>query len=71
MPACIGEAQAVFLELLAHRYRRKFTDVWDFVEWAEQNEPGIDMTSPPRRNLFRIVCRPIPRQRVRERELLP
>jgi tRNA A-37 threonylcarbamoyl transferase component Bud32 len=49
-PTCIGEARTVFLELLANRYKRPFTDVWEFVEWAEKHEPGLDFTSPPQRN---------------------
>jgi hypothetical protein len=52
MPTCVGEAQTIFLEQLSNRYRRPFADVWDFVEWAEKNEPGLDFTSPPRRAVF-------------------
>jgi hypothetical protein len=53
MPTCVGETRAVFLKLLANRYKRPFADVWEFVEWAQKNEPGLDFTSPPRRNPFR------------------
>jgi len=49
MPTSGGEVRTVFLEQLANRYKRPFADVWDFVEWAEKNEPGLDFTSPPRR----------------------
>ena len=53
MPTCVGEARTVILELLANRYRQPFADVWEFVEWAQKNEPGLDFTSPPKRNPFR------------------
>jgi hypothetical protein len=53
MPTCVGEARAVFLELLANRYKRPFADVWEFVEWAQEHEPGLDFKTPPKRNPFR------------------
>jgi hypothetical protein len=46
----VWAGQAVFLELLANRYKRPFADVWEFVEWAQQHEPSLDFTSPPKRN---------------------
>jgi hypothetical protein len=48
-PTCVGEARTVILEQLANRYKRPFADVWEFVEWAQQHEPGLDFTSPPKR----------------------
>jgi hypothetical protein len=48
MPTCVGEAQAVILELLAKRYKRTFADQWDFVEFAETYLPDIDLKSPPK-----------------------
>jgi hypothetical protein len=53
MPTCIGKARTVLLEQLSNRYRRPFADVWEFVEWAQQHEPGLDFTSPPKRNPLR------------------
>jgi hypothetical protein len=50
MPTCLGKSQTVFLELLSRRYKQSFADIWDFVAWAEKNEPGIDFKSPPKRN---------------------
>jgi hypothetical protein len=41
------------LEQLSNRYRRPFAHAWEFVEWAEKNEPGLDFTTPPKRNPFR------------------
>jgi hypothetical protein len=49
MPTCVRETPAVILEQLSNRYQRPFADVWEFVEWAQQNEPGLDFTTPPRR----------------------
>jgi hypothetical protein len=53
MPACVGEARTVILEQLSNRYKRSFADLWEFVEWAQEHEPGLDFTSPPKRNPFR------------------
>jgi hypothetical protein len=53
MPTCVSEARTVFLELLANRYQRPFADVWEFVEWAQVHEPGLDFTAPPKRNPLR------------------
>lgn len=50
MPTCVGDTRIVILGLLANRYKRPFADIWEFVEWAEKNEPGLDFTSPPKRN---------------------
>jgi hypothetical protein len=50
MPTCVGEARTVIVEQLGYRYKRTFADIWEFVEWAEKNEPGLDFTSPPKRN---------------------
>lgn len=30
-------------------YRREFADVWEFVEFAEQRLPDVDLKSPPKR----------------------
>jgi hypothetical protein len=53
MPTCVGPTRKVILDQLAKRYKRPFADVWEFVEWAQKNEPGLDFTSPPKRNPFR------------------
>jgi hypothetical protein len=52
MPTCVGKARSIILQLLADRYKRPFADVWEFVEWAEKYEPGLDFTTPPKRNLL-------------------
>src|SRR5262249_39842994 len=49
MPTCVDEARSAFLELLRNRYKQPFVDLWEFVEWAEKHEPGIDFTTPPKR----------------------
>lgn len=51
LPTCVRQTRAVILEQLSNRYKRPFVDVWEFVEWAEKNEPGLDFTTPPRRNV--------------------
>src|SRR5262249_23681165 len=49
MPTCIGEARRVVLDQLGHRYRRTFTDVWEFVHFSEEQKLGLDLTSPPQK----------------------
>ena len=49
MPTCIGEARRVILDQLGNRYRRPFADVWEFVRFAEEQQLGLDLTSPPRK----------------------
>jgi hypothetical protein len=49
MPTCIGEARRVILDYLASRYRRPFRDRWEFVEYAQQHLPDLDLTGPPTR----------------------
>jgi hypothetical protein len=48
-PICFGQARRVILDQLENRYHCKFTDHWEFVAWAEQNQLGLDLTSPPKR----------------------
>jgi len=45
-PLCVGEAQEVILKELGRRTGRRFAGVWDFVEWAEQHAPSLDLASP-------------------------
>jgi hypothetical protein len=49
MPACIGEVRRVILDQLGNRYRRRFADVWEFVRFAKERLPDVDLTSPPQR----------------------
>jgi hypothetical protein len=49
MPTCVGDARAVILALLGQRYGRAFADQWEFVEWAHEHQPDLDLTTPPKR----------------------
>jgi hypothetical protein len=49
MPACTGGLRAEVLRLLGGQVGRHFDRVYDFVVWAEQNRPDLDLRSPPRR----------------------
>jgi hypothetical protein len=49
MPPCIGKARRIVLDQLGNRYRRTFADVWEFVRFAEEQQLGLDLTSPPKR----------------------
>ncbi len=38
----------IILNQLENSYGRKFADRWDFVRYAEENELGLERTSPLR-----------------------
>ena len=46
-PASAGEAEAIVLEHLGRLGNRKFDNVWDFVEWADTNDPSLHLRSAP------------------------
>jgi hypothetical protein len=47
-PACLGPARQAVLRLTEPRSGRRLESVWDFVDWAREQEPGIDLASPYR-----------------------
>jgi len=47
MPTCFGDARRVILDHLERRYDRRFNTVWSFVRFAEEQELGVDFTTPP------------------------
>src|SRR5262249_60055338 len=49
MPTCISEARRIILDQLGNRYQRRFADVWEFVRFAQEHLPDIDLTTPPKR----------------------
>jgi hypothetical protein len=49
MPACVGDKRHLVLDNLGHRYQRRFADLWDFVAWAKEHKPELDLTTPPQR----------------------
>jgi hypothetical protein len=48
-PFCVGEARQLVLGQLARHYHRPFASQWDFVRFAEEQNLGLDLTSPPKR----------------------
>jgi hypothetical protein len=48
-PLCVGEARRQVLGQLSRHYQRPFADQWDFVRFARNELPGIDLLTPPRR----------------------
>jgi hypothetical protein len=46
-PTCVGPGRRVILAELGNRANRSFADVWDFVDWAREQQPGLDLTTPP------------------------
>jgi serine/threonine protein kinase len=47
-PLCVGLSRRAVLDRLGGRYGRRFTDQWDFVDFAQQHLE-LDLTSPPKR----------------------
>jgi hypothetical protein len=48
-PKCLCPARRLILDQLGNRCRRPFADVWQFVRSAEEQKPGLDFTTPPKR----------------------
>jgi serine/threonine protein kinase len=48
-PLFVNEARRVVLDQLGNRYGRRFADLWEFVAWAQEHEPNLDLTTPPQR----------------------
>jgi len=48
-PTCVGLARRVVLDQLENRYRQDFADHWAFVRFAQEQNLGLDFTSPPKR----------------------
>jgi len=49
MPTCLGDTRRLVLDYLGTRYERSFSDHWDFVEYAREHLPEVDLTTPPKR----------------------
>ena len=49
MPTCIGAGRRTVLDYLGGSCRRSFRDHWEFVEYAREQLPEIDLTTPPKR----------------------
>jgi hypothetical protein len=48
-PTCVGQGRRIILAELGKRAGRSFADVWDFVSWAREQQPNLDLTTPPLR----------------------
>jgi hypothetical protein len=48
-PLCVGNGRRAVLDVLEIHYQRHFADQWDFVCYAQDNNLGFDLTSPPKR----------------------
>jgi hypothetical protein len=48
-PTCVGRAREVVLRSLGQKCGQPFADVWEFVDWAQEHRPDLDLTTPPRR----------------------
>jgi hypothetical protein len=48
-PMLVNQARRSVLDQLGQRYGRRFADLWEFVAWAREHEPNLDLTTPPQR----------------------
>ncbi len=49
LPTCQDPARRVVLAFLEIRYQRPFRNHWEFVAFARERLPDVDLTSPPKR----------------------
>jgi len=49
MPTCLGPARRVVLDYLGYLNHRSFRNHWEFVDYAREHLPDLDLTSPPKR----------------------
>jgi len=48
-PKCQDPARRVVLDYLEYRCHRRFRNHWEFVEYAREHLPDVDLTTPPKR----------------------
>jgi hypothetical protein len=48
-PLFVNEARRIVLDQLGNRCGRRFADLWEFVAYAREHEPNLDLTTPPQR----------------------
>ena len=46
-PTCRRKARQVIVARLGNQCGRPFANLWDFVDWAREHRPDLDLTSPP------------------------
>jgi hypothetical protein len=47
MPTCLEPARLVFVRQLGWQCGQNFANQWELVEWARENRPDLDLSSPP------------------------
>jgi hypothetical protein len=47
MPTCQRPAREVIIRQLGYQCGRPFGNLWEFVDWAREHRPDLDLTSPP------------------------
>jgi hypothetical protein len=47
MPPCQRPAREVIVRQLGHQCGRPFANMWEFVDWAREHRPDLDLNSPP------------------------
>jgi hypothetical protein len=59
-PLCVGAARRLVLDQLSRHYQRPFADQWDFVDYVQQQQLGLDLTTPPARSRMLPQAAPKP-----------
>ncbi len=49
LPTCVGDGRRVVFDHLGNRYRRRFETHWDLIRYAQEQNLGLDFTTPPKR----------------------
>jgi hypothetical protein len=49
MPTCLGQSRRAVLDQLGNRYGRRFSNHWAFVRFAQEQNLGLNFTTPPKR----------------------
>jgi hypothetical protein len=49
LPTRPPPARQVIIDQIGNQCGRRFADEWDFVDWARESRPDLDLTAPPDR----------------------
>jgi hypothetical protein len=58
MPTCFGPVRDVVLQMLGQKCHRHFADLWQFVDYAHEHRPDLDLTTAPARESHRTYLPP-------------
>jgi hypothetical protein len=53
-PTCVGPARRVILDQMERHYQHSFPEHWAFVRYAQAQQLGLDLTTPPKPNVHPV-----------------